>query len=89
MRYREIINYANETQAERLARLSVMYGIDEADDHAQEAETELTLAKADKLRADALAAVAKVEAEYEELASKHHEAVLSASISTADLRRPE
>lgn len=89
MRYKEIIDYANENQAERLARLSVMYGVDEAEDHAQHAETELTRAKADKLRAEALAAVAKVEAEYEELAFENQKAALSARMPTGNLVRPK
>ncbi len=67
MRYKEIIDYANEPRHERLARLALMYsseGDAEAEDAA--AETALTLAQTEKLRADALAAVARVEAEYAE-----------------------
>ncbi len=61
MRYSDILDHATEPRADRLARLALMYGVDESDDHAQEAETELTRAKAEKLRVDALVAVAKAE----------------------------
>jgi hypothetical protein len=83
MRYQEIIEFANETQAQRLDRMRLMYSDDDAEERALEADTELKCAKADKLRADALAAVTKVEAEYEELATR-----LDSFIPTGELTRP-
>lgn len=89
MRYHQIIDYDEEATAERLARLAVMYGIDEdADCRAQDADTELTLAKADMLRLDKIAAVEKLEAEYEELVLQAQMELLSAMMSKRPLIRP-
>lgn len=63
MRYSEILDHAKEPRADRLARLALMYAVDESDAHEQEAQIELTRAKAEKLRVDASLAVAKVERE--------------------------
>ena len=85
MKYKEIIDFEKETRAGRLARIAVMYGTDDA----EAAETDLTLAKTAKLRADALAAVVRMEEEYAELALSAAQDIVSAGISQRALDRPE
>lgn len=65
MRYRDITDFEEETEEERDWRYAAQYG-DGADEDAEDAETMLLRAKAEKLHAEARAILRKAQGEYED-----------------------
>ena len=75
MRYRDIIDFEEETEEERDQRYAFQYG-DDAEEEADDAETVLLRAKAAKLRAEAQAILKKAEEDNEELVLQRAEQLL-------------
>lgn len=76
MRYRDIIDeFENETEEERDHRYALQYGAD-AEEDAEDAETMLLRAKAEKLHAEARAILRKAEAQGEEVVLQAAERLL-------------
>jgi hypothetical protein len=66
MRYRDIIDFEEETEEERDQRYAFQYGED-AEEEADDAETMLLRAKAAKLHAETQAILRKAKAEHDDL----------------------